>query len=494
MKNCLIFFSLLIIAIVSCQNDKNIAVIEGQIFGKKFDSLDYTIVTNEGIYLGFRNTIPVDSNGQFNIKVPVPNGISFFTMLISRKQGTLVIERRQIYKVVFDFNKNENIFTVHGLNEEGQNYYNTLPNPAFINLSKLIKEFKTYTTAVEIAGNINARKSKEMDKFKLLLDENEISKSFYNFIEADRDCYYSSLTVAIARSRFLNLFPDDIDFYPTDLKDIWSSTYIQYPPNSEEYMSTRWWLEYVENYLFFVDCMNEEFSAESYIKLFEENKIHTHHLSIAKTHFSDDMLKFYSAYYIWNNAFQKMNEKELIALYNEFDNKFLNNIYSPYINPFIEPVREFYRKIENEKKQNIKFVDDYLQINTINECLDIFKGKPVFIDVWATWCSPCLVEFREKDKFQDLLKENGYELLYISIDKDGDDDKWKTLIDEYNLSYGFHIRASKNLFNDLIQLFGNGSSVTIPWYMIINSNGNITVKHAAKPSNIEELRVQLSNN
>ncbi len=494
MKNYLIVFSLLIIAIISCQNDKNIAVIEGQIIGKIIDSLDYSIVTNEGIYLGFRNTIPVDSNGQFNIEVPVPNGISFFTMLVSREQGSLVIERRQTYKVVFDFNKDENIFTVHGLNEAGQNYYNTLPNPPFINLSKLIKEFSTDTSAVDITSNIIGRKSEEMDKFKSLLDKNEISKSFYNFIETDRDCYYSSLTAAIARGRFIDLFPDNIGFYPTDLQEIWSTTYLQYPPNSKDYMSTRWWLEYVENYFFFVDCMNEEFSAESYIKLYEENKIHTHHLGIAKTHFSDDMLKFYSAYYIWYSAFQKMNEKELIALHNEFDNKFPNNIYSLYINPLIEPVREFHEKIENEKKQNIKFVEDYLQINTLNECLDIFKGRPLFIDVWATWCGPCLAEFREKDKLQDLLKENGYELLYLSIDKDADDDKWKTMIEEYNLSYGFHIRASKDLFNDLIQLYGNGSSVTIPWYMIINSNGNITEKHAAKPSNIEELRMQLSNN
>ena len=491
MKNCLIVFSLLIIAIISCQNDENIAVIEGQIFGKKIDSLDYSIVTNEGIYLGFRNTIPVDSIGQFNIKVPVPNGISFFTMLISREQGSLVIERGLTYKVVFDFNKDENIFTVHGLNEAGQNYYNTLPNPPFINLSKLIKEFRPDTTAVEITSNINARKLKEMDKLKSLLDENEISRSFFNFIEADRDCYYSSLTAAIAQSRFFSLFPYNIGSYPTDIKDMWSSTYIEYPPKSKIYMSTRWWLEYVQNYLFFVDCMNEEFSAESYIELYEENRIHTHHLNIAKTHFSDDMLKFYSAYYIWSSAFQKDYEKGLIALYNEFDNKFLNNIYSPYINPLIEQVREFYRNMENKKIQNIKFVDDYLQINTINECLDIFKGRPLFIDVWATWCGPCLAEFRETEKLQDLLKKNGYELLYISLDKDGDDDKWKTFIDEYNLSDGFHIRANKDLYNDLIQLFGNGNSVTIPWYMIIDSNGNIAVKHAAKPSNTEELKIQL---
>lgn len=491
MKNCLIVFSLLIIAMLSCQNDKSIVVIEGQILNKKIDSLDYTIVTNEGIYLGFRNTIPVDSSGQFNIRVPVPNGISFFTMLISREQGSLVIERGQTYKVVVDFNKDENIFTVHGPNEEGQNYYYTLPNPPFINLCKLMNEFRPDTTAVEIAGNIHARKSEEMDKLKLLLDENEISKSFYNFIKADRDCYYSSLTAAIAQSRFFSLFPDNIDSYPTDLKDMWSSTYIQYPPNSKKYMSTRWWLEYVQNYLFFVDCMNEEFSAESYIKLYEESRIHTHHLSIAKTHFSDDMLKFYSAYYIWSSAFQKKNEKELITLYNEFENKFLNNIYSPYINPLIESVCEFHRNMENRRTQNMKFVDDYLQINTLNECLDIFKGRPLFIDVWATWCGPCLAEFREKEKLQDLLKDNGYELLYLSIDKDGDEDKWKTLIDEYNLSYGFHIRASENLLNDLKQLFRNGSSVKIPWYMIIDSNGDITVKHAARPSNIEELRIQL---
>ncbi len=334
----------------------------------------------------------------------------------------------------------------------------------------------------------------EINDFEVLLNEARISSTFFDFIKNDRDCYYSSLIASIALSRLYELFPNDINAFPEGLLNMWKGVFMEYPLTSEQYVKTRWWLEYAENYIRFNEFTKKDFSANSLMALYNENKIHTHNLNEARKFLSGDLLEFYSAYYLFINAFQKRNEKELITLFDKFNSDFPNNIYSPFIKPFIEPVREFYGRIENEKNQDLNILNDYLQINSLNECLEKFRGKPVFIDVWATWCSPCLAEFREREKLHNLLEKYGYDLLYISIDNDENDTKWKSLISDYNLYKGYHVRANTILSNDLTRLFDNDSSVTIPWYMIIDRKGNIMVKHAAKPSNLGTLELQLINN
>lgn len=36
--------------------------------------------------------------------------------------------------------------------------------------------------------------------------------------------------------------------------------------------------------------------------------------------------------------------------------------------------------------------------------IDDFKGKPIVINVWATWCGPCIAEFPEFEKTQNKFK------------------------------------------------------------------------------------------
>ena len=92
----------------------------------------------------------------------------------------------------------------------------------------------------------------------------------------------------------------------------------------------------------------------------------------------------------------------------------------------------------------IRFIRNSSQISSISELLDSFKGKPVFIDLWTTWCSPCLNEFKFSRPLFDYLNKNGIEIIYVSFDKDSEDNTWRTKINENKL-FGNHIRASKQL-------------------------------------------------
>lgn len=49
--------------------------------------------------------------------------------------------------------------------------------------------------------------------------------------------------------------------------------------------------------------------------------------------------------------------------------------------------------------------------------LDSLHGKLVFVNVWATWCPPCIAEMPSLDRLQALRGGVDFEVVTISIDK-----------------------------------------------------------------------------
>ena len=48
-----------------------------------------------------------------------------------------------------------------------------------------------------------------------------------------------------------------------------------------------------------------------------------------------------------------------------------------------------------------------------------FKGKVLFVNLWATWCAPCREEMPGMQKLYERMKGENFEMIAISIDKDG---------------------------------------------------------------------------
>jgi peroxiredoxin len=48
-----------------------------------------------------------------------------------------------------------------------------------------------------------------------------------------------------------------------------------------------------------------------------------------------------------------------------------------------------------------------------------YKGKIVLLNIWATWCPPCVEEMPSMEKLYQELKDEDFEILAVSIDVSG---------------------------------------------------------------------------
>ena len=120
--------------------------------------------------------------------------------------------------------------------------------------------------------------------------------------------------------------------------------------------------------------------------------------------------------------------------------------------------------------------------------LEDLRGKYVYIDVWATWCGPCIAEIPHLKKVEAKYHGKNIEFVSISVDVDKDHEKWKTFVTEKALG-GTQLFADKNWNSDFIKAFGIES---IPRFILIDPKGVVIDADAARPSN-PRLKVQLDS-
>lgn len=114
--------------------------------------------------------------------------------------------------------------------------------------------------------------------------------------------------------------------------------------------------------------------------------------------------------------------------------------------------------------------------------LSDLKGKIVAIDVWATWCVPCMQSLPKFLTLREKYKDNAnIVFMSISIDDEKARTKWTDFLKAKGMN-GLDLYAPKGTSNN----FQTDYAITgIPRYILIDKNGKVLISHAPSASTNE---------
>lgn len=116
--------------------------------------------------------------------------------------------------------------------------------------------------------------------------------------------------------------------------------------------------------------------------------------------------------------------------------------------------------------------------------LSDLKGKPLFVDIWATWCLPCLAQMPH---FQELSERyTGVQFVGISIDLEVK--RWKEKLEKEGVP-----PRVKEYLSDPYALEESWDLASIPRFILIDKDFKIITAFATRPSEKEEIEAILDS-
>lgn len=124
-----------------------------------------------------------------------------------------------------------------------------------------------------------------------------------------------------------------------------------------------------------------------------------------------------------------------------------------------------------------------------------YRGKVVLIDVWATWCGPCVASIPHLVRLTGKYRESGLEVVALSVDKGRwlDVDPFVEKRADINYSLAVPLAETDVHFSTLIDLSPLGNVAALPTAFVIDREGRLAGKFvgAGRYEEIESLIAKL---
>lgn len=110
-----------------------------------------------------------------------------------------------------------------------------------------------------------------------------------------------------------------------------------------------------------------------------------------------------------------------------------------------------------------------------------WRGKPLLVNFWATWCAPCVRELPEINQFYGEAKAKGWQVLGLAIDQA---EPVKAFLQKTPLDFTIALGGPEGL--SLVRELGNPAG-GLPFSVIFDETGEISWRRLGL-SRLEELR------
>jgi thiol-disulfide isomerase/thioredoxin len=460
----LIYLVVVLLVVLSCgsrnddknKNEKNLTVITG-----KIENARDKVVTI--IYNTQTDTVSLNENGEFTAK-----------LLLSEPAHVVVvngINHARIYafpqtKIKFSANYEDFNSTIkfEGDNPEVNTYLAKQVKLILglnINSEKFLyaPDYSTFSASLkELSDGFNKNLSEFESKHSDYADFVILEKERLKVINGTLLITFYTPLINVKQKR------DEIE---ADLDQIIASTDLNNPQIIEFYE----FRQYAQNLVAYklnkklrdqnIELTSAESYAKEYFVVLEELFFDKVILEELYYHFMKDFMAFYGAETVLEQysrykqiSANKKRLGELDKIFSEYDKLSAGN-----------PSVEWSFPDANEKIYS----------------LSSFRGKYVYIDVWASWCGPCKQEIPHFKSLKEKFKGRNIEFVAISVDESKKD--WLSAIESSQLT-GIQLWAAgwENPLCDFFKITG------IPRFILIDKNGKIINANADRPSgDIEEV-------
>ena len=177
----------------------------------------------------------------------------------------------------------------------------------------------------------------------------------------------------------------------------------------------------------------------------------------------------------WLLSYIKIDKKSYIGV------KSVQSKYAHLLNKEHQEILEQLVQEYAAKEGSQEFIDFTLEdSNGKAISLSDFKGKIVYVDIWATWCAPCIKEIPSLKVLEKKYEGKDIVFLSISIDQSSDKEKWKKFITARELGgVQLFVGEQKIKFSNAYQI------ANIPRFMVFSKEGKVLMADAPRPSSAE---------
>lgn len=116
----------------------------------------------------------------------------------------------------------------------------------------------------------------------------------------------------------------------------------------------------------------------------------------------------------------------------------------------------------------------------VHHTLQEFKGKYVYLDIWASWCYPCRKEYPSLKELEHAVNKKKVEVVSISIDQH--EYRWKGGMNGYGITEGIQWWASDTTFVNDFRID------RIPRFILLDKKGKVMQFSMTRPSNEQTIQ------